>query len=180
MLHMPEEKCVNIIQGEYRVSGDPAEAITTLLGSCVAACMHDPVAGVGGMNHFLLPGDVGSRRTDEAERYGVHLMELLVNGLLKIGAGRDRLQAKLFGGAKTVQNLKDIGSTNAQFAHEFLSREGIAVIGASLGGVLGRRIQYWPATGRARQILMVKSQVLPAVVSLAVTPASSGGDLELF
>ena len=142
------ERRINIVQGEYRVSGDAADVITTLLGSCVAACVQDPLTRVGGMKHFLLPGDDSS--TPDAARYGVHLMELLVNGLLKLGASRDRLQAKLFGGARTIQHLSDIGSANARFAREFLEREGIAIAGASLGGQTGRRIQFWPATGRAR------------------------------
>ena len=91
-------KRVHIIQGEYKVVSDPDVVLTTILGSCVAACLRDPVSGVGGMNHFLLPG-TGSVTGGDATRYGVHLMELLINGLLKQGARRDRLEAKIFGGA---------------------------------------------------------------------------------
>ncbi len=100
---------VHIIQGQYYVSDDPNVVLMTLLGSCVAACIHDPVARVGGMNHFLLPGAGRNTNTREAERYGVHLMELLLNGLLQYGARKDRLQAKLFGGARTIERLSDIG-----------------------------------------------------------------------
>ena len=82
---------INIVQGEYHVSGEENLAITTLLGSCVAACINDPVARVGGMNHFLLPGEDSS--SPMAARHGVHLMELLINGLLKLGASRGRLDA---------------------------------------------------------------------------------------
>ena len=107
---------INVVQGEYSVSADPNVVFTTILGSCVAACIRDPVAGVGGMNHFLLPGNENGARSTEAERYGVHLMELLVNGLMKKGARRDRLEAKLFGGAKMMERLSDIGKLNASFA----------------------------------------------------------------
>ena len=81
MMSGEREKRVNIVQGEFFVSVDPDVVITTLLGSCVAACLHDPLARVGGMNHFLLPGQVGAERQPAAERAGVHLMELLVNDL---------------------------------------------------------------------------------------------------
>jgi chemotaxis protein CheD len=87
-------KRVHIIQGEYKVISDPDVVMTTILGSCVAACLRDPVAGLGGMNHFLLPG-TGNVTGGDATRYGVHLMELLINGLLKQGARRDRLEAKI-------------------------------------------------------------------------------------
>lgn len=171
---------VNIVQGEYRVSDDGSEVITTLLGSCVAACMFDPVARVGGMNHFLLPGRGGHGLTGEAERYGVHLMELLVNGLLRFGASRDRLQVKLFGGAMMVRKLTDVGSSNAQFARDFLRREGIAHVGGSLGGDTGRRLQFWPVAGRARQVLMMRSDEMPGESVHVPARHDTGGDLELF
>jgi len=150
--------------------------LTTLLGSCVAACLYDALAEVGGMNHFLLPGQIGGQGT--SERLGVHLMELLVNGLLKLGAGRDRLEAKLFGGAKTMAGLQDIGAANARFARAFLEREGIPVLAASLGGDAGRRIQFWPASGRVRQHFLSKQIAEPVAVKAAAFPVS--GDLELF
>ena len=145
------ERRIHVIQGEFYVTEDPDVMLTTILGSCVAACMRDPVAQVGGMNHFLLPGNSDRKKSREAESYGVHLMELLVNDLLHHGARRDRLQAKLFGGAATMQGLTDVGALNARFAERFLRYEGIAHLGGSLGGDRGRRIQFWPASGRARQ-----------------------------
>ncbi len=176
------EQRVHIIQGEYNVSDDPNVVLTTLLGSCVAACLRDPVAGVGGMNHFLLPGQEasgqGSQR-NEAERYGVHLMELLVNGLLRRGARRERLECKLFGGARTMDGLADIGAMNAGFAERFLQHEGIRLIGGSLRGDIGRRIQFWPVSGRARQVFLMAGQVPPP--QAAPTPkAPSGGAVEFF
>lgn len=174
MQHPGHHPRINIVQGEYHVSGDRALSITTLLGSCVAACLHDPVAQVGGMNHFLLLGDEAA--TALFARHGVHLMELLINGLLKKGAARERLEAKLFGGARTMQGLGDIGAGNARFAQEFLRREGITVTGGSLGGETGRRIQFWPASGRVMQKLVRAVEEKP----LADPVLPSAGDLELF
>jgi chemotaxis protein CheD len=174
MQHPGSHPRINIVQGEYHVSGDRALSITTLLGSCVAACIHDPAAAVGGMNHFLLPGDEAA--SPLVARHGVHLMELLINGLLKKGASRHRLEAKLFGGARTMQGLGEIGITNARFAQEFLKREGIAVTGGSLGGETGRRIQFWPASGRVMQKLVRAVEEKP----LANPVLPTAGDLELF
>jgi chemotaxis protein CheD len=174
MQHPGSHPRINIVQGEYHVSGDRALSITTLLGSCVAACIHDPAAAVGGMNHFLLPGDEAA--SPLVARHGVHLMELLINGLLKKGASRQRLEAKLFGGARTMQGLGEIGITNARFAQEFLKREGIAVTGGSLGGETGRRIQFWPASGRVMQKLVRAVEEKP----LANPVLPTAGDLELF
>ena len=126
------EKCINIVQGEQAILSDPDAVLSTLLGSCVAACLRDPVAGVGGMNHFLLPGDQFDTGGGGAERHGVHAMELLVNGLLRRGAARSRLEAKLFGGARIMSGLTDIGEKNATFAERFLRAEKISVVGGSL------------------------------------------------
>ena len=174
MQHPGHHARINIVQGEYHVSGDKVLSISTLLGSCVAACINDPVAEVGGMNHFLLPGDAAA--SPLFSRHGVHLMELLINGLLKKGAARHRLEAKLFGGARTMLGLGDIGATNAKFAQDFLRREGIAITGGSLGGETGRRIQFWPASGRAMQKFVRAVEEKPVAVP-ALPPT---GDLELF
>lgn len=174
MQHPVQHPRINIVQGQFHVSSDPHLSITTLLGSCVAACISDPVAQVGGMNHFLLPGEEAS--SPLFARHGVHLMELLINGLLSRGAARHRLEAKLFGGARTMQGLSDIGSANGRFAQEFLKREGIAVTGGSLGGETGRRIQFWPGSGRVRQKL-VRAVVEPRPAEPVLPTA---GELELF
>lgn len=171
---------VNIVQGEYFVTDDPDLFVTTLLGSCVAACIRDPVARVGGMNHFLLPGSDARAKNSEAERYGVHLMELLVNGLLQRGARRDRLEAKLFGGARTIEGLSDIGARNAAFAETFLQNEDIAIVGGSLRGEAGRRLQFWPVSGRARQAVMSADKNLPPPLVLPTPKQSDGGEVEFF
>ncbi len=141
------EKRINVVQGEFRVSHDPKVVLTTLLGSCVAACIRDPVAGIGGMNHFLLPGDACS----SPEGKGVHLMDLLLNGLMRQGAQRERLEARIFGGAFMMAGLSDIGARNADFARSFLSHEGIKLLGGDTGGTQGRRIQFSPGSGRVLQ-----------------------------
>ena len=168
---------INVIQGEFCVSDDPDVVMTTLLGSCIAACMHDPVAQIGGMNHFLLPSDESNDARTKGDRYVVHLMELLVNGMMKRGARKDRLQAKLFGGAMVVQGLSDIGAKNASFAERFLEAESIPIVAASLGGTRGRRLQYWPVSGRVRQSFM--NNVEPVQRAPAPAWGSNSGDLEL-
>jgi chemotaxis protein CheD len=169
----------HIIQGEYRISNRPDSVLTTLLGSCVAACIWDPVLQIGGMNHFLLPGEDDLQIRD-SERYGVHLMELLVNGLLREGASRQRLNAKLFGGGNMNSSLADIGARNAAFARGFLRNEGIALVGESLGGDRARKVQFWPTTGRARQMQLPKDiQPTEARRAPAAVFADSGS-VELF
>ena len=148
----PGSRRVHVIQGEFKVVNDPSVVLSTILGSCVAACMRDPVIGVGGMNHFLLPGSAESMASGgDATRYGVHLMELLINGLLKQGARRDRLEAKIFGGAKTIARFSNVGEPGILFARQFLMDEGIQIVGESTGGEHGRKLEYWPSSGRARQ-----------------------------
>jgi chemotaxis protein CheD len=173
------ERRVLVVQGEYQVSDEPSVVLTTLLGSCVAACMRDPFARVGGMNHFL-PGVSEASRVREAETYGVHLMELLVNSLMQRGARRERLEAKLFGGSRMMQNLSDIGRLNADFAQQFLRHEGIKLVGGSLGGETGRRVQFWPVSGRARQMALSRSDAFVNPVPDMVPRPASGGDVELF
>ena len=176
-------KRVHIIQGEYKVINDPNVVLTTILGSCVAACMRDPVAGVGGMNHFLLPGSAtpGAGGGD-ATRYGVHLMELLINGLLKQGARRDRLEAKIFGGAKLFDGLSDVGASNAAFAERFRRDEGIPIVSSSTGGVSARRVEFWPASGRVRQRLVAVDNAPQDVrrPTPPPMPAVASGDVDLF
>jgi chemotaxis protein CheD len=150
---------MHVIQGEWKVSNDPTVVLSTVLGSCVAACLRDPSAGVGGMNHFLLPGSVDAlAQGGDMSRYGVHLMELLINGLLKQGARRDRLEAKIFGGAKTIASFSNVGQQNADFAHRFLQDEGIQIVGSSTGGDAGRKLEFWPVSGRARQYALTGAE----------------------
>lgn len=155
---MNDPPVIYIKQGEYRVSRDPDALISTILGSCVAACLWDPGAGLGGMNHFLLPAGPGAKPGGSL-RYGVHSMETLINSLLGIGASKRKLQAKLFGGATMYANLGNIGSDNARFAREFLENEGIPCVAADLEGVFARRVLFRPATGQARVMTVRSSDV---------------------
>ena len=175
------ERRLHVIRGEHFVSSDPAVVLATVPGSCVAACIRDPEAGVGGMNHFLLPGASENRRV--AISHGVHAMELLVNDLLRHGARRDRLEAKLFGGARMLEGLTDVGDQNAAFAERFLRDEGIVCLGGSLRGEHARRVQFWPESGRGRQLLLgVKADVFDSERTPVVAPVvvQDGGALELF
>lgn len=145
-------RMVHVIQGGFETTADPDVVYTTILGSCVATCIFDPKAEVGGINHFLLPGG-GSNSTDRM-RYGLHSMELLINGLLKLGARKERMQAKVFGGASMHDGLGSIGQSNGEFAIRFLETENIVCVGHSLGGNQARRIRFWPTVGRAQQMFL--------------------------
>ena len=178
-----ELRKAHVIQGEFRVSDNPELVLTTILGSCVSACICDRTAGVGGMNHFLLPGSDTPRGEAENIGIGVHAMELLVNALLSHGARRERIEAKLFGGACVVAGLTSVGEKNAKFAEEFLRREGIQHVGGSLRGDAGRRLQFWPVSGRARQVFM--GSTAPELIARETRPVAppkteDSGALELF
>jgi chemotaxis protein CheD len=173
-------RLVHVIQGDYFVTDDENIVLTTILGSCVAACMCDPVAKIGGMNHFLLPDDGGRQENSGVARHGVHLMELLVNGLMQRGARRDRLQVKLFGGGKLFAGLTDIGGRNADFAEQFIRAEGFKYAGGNLRGLQGRRIRYWPITGQAKQIFIESGEVPNVPVQRAPVVEPASGSVELF
>ena len=175
-----EPRRAHVTQGEFIVSDDPGVVLTTILGSCVAGCVRDPVAGVGGMNHFLLPE--GHDGEGAGLRYGVQAMELLINGLFQLGARRERMEAKLFGGGRLMSGLGDIGAGNAAFAERFMQTEGIRIVSASLRGDNARRVQYWPVSGRARQVLIARSEdsVFAGERLSRVRTARNDGVVELF
>jgi chemotaxis protein CheD len=167
------------MQGETYVTSEPGEVVVTVLGSCVAACIRDPERGIGGMNHFLLPEGMGGAR--DARCYGINAMEILINDILKRGGNRHRLQAKLFGGANVMAGLSGIGTRNADFAERFLHDEGIAMIGSSVGGSLARKVQFWPASGRARQAFVRDDAgAISASEIRATRHEPPSGDVELF
>jgi chemotaxis protein CheD len=173
------DRKVTVVQGEFRISDDPSVLLSTVLGSCVAVCLHDPVQRIGGMNHFLLP-DGQENDSGRPMRYGLFAMETLINALMKQGAKKSHLQAKLFGGAKIFSDLRDIGQANASFALDFLVNEGIACMAQSLGGRNARRVLYRPATGHASMLLVPVDDV-PEPIALPTRPAAAAaGDIELF
>ncbi|RVV98738.1 chemotaxis protein CheD [Mesobaculum littorinae] len=168
---------VPVIQGEFRVTSDPQDILVTILGSCVATCLFDEQAGIGGLNHFLL---ARSSEPDQASlKYGAYSMELLINALLKGGAQKRRLKAKVFGGARMIKGLSDIGDSNGRFAISFLAHEGIPVVNTSLGGTQARKIRFDATRGKAQQMLVGES-ALAAYERAAPPPAPPGGDVELF
>lgn len=174
-------KRINIIQGESRVSGDAAVVLSTVLGSCIAACLYDPDRRIGGMNHFLL-AEPGGGETDVAsmQRYGVFAMELLINALLAKGATRNRLRARLYGGASMHKSLRDIGGSNSRFARTFLRDEGIALVAEDVGGISARRIEFRPAMGLARCKTITDRVPERVIKPVAPPPPSSSGDVEFF
>lgn len=137
---------IKLLPAEWRVSSDPI-ALATVLGSCVAACIFDASANVGGMNHFMLPDAAPG---DGSARYGAHAMELLINGLLKHGAVRSRLQAKVFGGGNVLpgMTLDPIGTRNGNFVLNYLGAERIPIIAQDLFGVQPRKVCFFVRTGR--------------------------------
>ena len=169
------QKMITVVQGDYAVSADPQVVLSTVLGSCVAVCLFDAKSGVGGMNHFLLAGSGGNKSADL--KYGVNAMELLINRVLQGGGQRANLQAKLFGGARMTDHSRDIGRSNADFALEFLNREGIACVSQSLGGDKARRVQFTPTTGAARQLQIAGPDPNTIPVKRAAPPAN---DITLF
>lgn len=177
-MNITAEKLINVIQGDYVISDDPEAILTTVLGSCIAVCLYDPDVKVGGMNHFLLPQGDGSDAGNV--RYGANAMELLINGLLKKGAARHRLEAKVFGGAKMMGNLRNIGQSNSEFAHQFLRDEGIPCLAESVGGTSARRLRFWPTTGLVRQLTVQGNidQVAPAAP--VAPPKKKVDDIVLF
>lgn len=140
---------VRVLPGEYRVGGEGL-ALTTLLGSCVSACITDPLCKVGGMNHFMLPHG-GEGPDGDSARYGLFAMEVLLNELYHAGAKRERLRAKIFGGGNVMRDLVSdpVGQRNVDFVRGFLALERIAIVGEDLLGEHGRKVAYYPDTGRA-------------------------------
>jgi chemotaxis protein CheD len=141
---------VKILPGEYYVTARPM-LIVTVLGSCVSACIRDRISGIGGMNHFMLPeaGD-GGDVVNASARYGTYAMEVLINQLLKMGARRANLEAKVFGGGNVLQNhgVANIGDRNARFVHLYLNAENIKIVAEDLLDIYPRKVYFFPETGK--------------------------------
>ncbi len=183
MLHNPALRSegirVPVMQGEARVSGDPRVIFGTVLGSCVASCLFDPEAGVGGMNHFLLSEPPSSHSAGQIDvHYGVYLMEMLINEMLTYGASKARMRAHLYGGGNLRQGMTAIGTANANFALGFLERERIVLVRQDLCGTHARRVEFRPAKGQVRCRAVAESQIPQEMP--AARPTRSSGDVELF
>jgi chemotaxis protein CheD len=182
---------VKILPGEYYVSRND-EAISTVLGSCVSACVRDPARGLGGMNHFMLPQDATVGPNDWldpvvglATRYGSYAMESLINDLLKLGAVRERLEIKLFGGGRILAAMTDVGGRNVDFIRNYMSLEGYRVAAEDLGGTQPRKVVYFPASGRARlrKLRPVENRIISHHEQLylaSLGKQAAGGEVELF
>jgi chemotaxis protein CheD len=146
-------QAAKVLPGEYYVT-DREMLLVTVLGSCVSACIRDTESGIGGMNHFMLPnagGDADGPNSHSA-RYGAYAMELLINQLLKLGARRESLEAKVFGGGNVLAGLThaNVGERNARFVLGFLSLEGIRIAAKDLMLDHPRKVYYFPESGRVR------------------------------
>lgn len=147
---------VMVLPGRHYVTSHPDEMIVTLLGSCVAACIRDPVVAVGGLNHFMLPESSTGQwgQIDAAMRFGNHAMETLINDIIKQGGERSRLEIKVFGGANVLegQSISPVGQQNAEFVETYLQNEGLPIVAKDLGGPRPRRIHYFPITGKVKML----------------------------
>jgi chemotaxis protein CheD len=180
-----------LLPGEYYVT-TTGEQISTVLGSCVSACVRDGRTGIGGMNHFMLPRDasggssIWGSTVSAATRYGNVAMERLINDILKLGSRRDSLEVKLVGGGRVVDGIAmDIGARNIEFVRKYVADEGFSVLGEDLGDVYPRKVHYAPATGklRVKKLNAVRNDTLfererSYLQSLDREPV--GNDIELF
>ena len=177
-----------ILPGEYYYTPKDM-VIVTVLGSCVSACIRDRVSGIGGMNHFMLPNDNSDPGgiLSASMRYGTYAMEILINELLKSGAKRENLEAKVFGGGAVLQNFNtiNVGERNSQFVKDYLKAEGIRIVAQDLEDVFPRKVYFFPRTGK---VLVKKLKQLHnnTIVNREQDYANklssrpSSGDIELF
>jgi len=178
-----QTRAIRLLPADYLVTDEPV-ALVTLLGSCVAACLYDPVLGLGGMNHFMLPG--GDANDASSARYGANAMELLINDLLKRGARRQRLQAKVFGGGNVLSGFHSdpIGTRNADFVVTYLAAEKIPVLARDLGDNQARKVGFFVRTGRSfvKRLPPTRDGVVEAERALygRLARAPAAGSVELF
>ncbi len=178
---------IKILPGEFYVS-QKDERIETVLGSCISACVRDPIAGVGGMNHFMLPVNKSHQSAQElsdANRYGNFAMENLVNALLSLGARRERLEFKLFGGGRIMGSMTNIGWYNIGFAFDYVYTEGFKIISQDIGDIYPRKVLYYPLSGRVRvrRLNAMHNESLAEEENRYINTIESkpvGGDVELF
>ncbi|MRV71866.1 chemoreceptor glutamine deamidase CheD [Duganella sp. FT92W] len=143
-------QAAKILPGEYYFTNKDM-LIVTVLGSCVSACIRDRVTGLGGMNHFMLPDGGGDGSPVSASaRYGSYAMEILINDLLKAGAKRDNMEAKVFGGGAVLKGFTaiNVGERNAAFVQTFLKNERIRIVAEDLNDIYPRKVYFFPRTGK--------------------------------
>jgi chemotaxis protein CheD len=175
---------VKVLPGEYFVSSDDI-LMMTVLGSCIAACLWDSQARLGGMNHFMLPDGDGM---EGPGRYGSYAMELLINEMLKRGARRESLQAKVFGGAQVVAGFTtmNVGERNTRFVVDYLRTERIPILSQDVLDIHPRKVCFFPTTGRAlvKRLAHTRPDTLAVEErkgnAASVAKFTSGGSVDIF
>jgi chemotaxis protein CheD len=177
-----KNEAVKVLPGEYYVDTEDLLVMTTL-GSCIAACLWDRNAKVGGMNHFMLPDGAG-----DSGRYGSYAMELLINEMMKRGASRMTMEAKIFGGGAVISGMNSInvGERNTKFVTEFLAMERIPIVSKDVLDIYPRKVCFLPASGKAmvKRLAAANAEALVAqdrVAAQRAAPATTGGgSVDLF
>lgn len=181
-------EAAKILPGEYYVTGRDM-LLVTVLGSCVSACIRDPRTGIGGMNHFMLPesGHAANNPLSASMRYGGYAMEVLINQLVKLGANRNTLEAKVFGGGAVLRGFTtvNVGESNSQFVMDYLHKERIRVVAQDLLDLYPRKVYFWPSSGRVmvRKLKSVHNNTIlerEKDYGRRLQTADISGDVELF
>jgi chemotaxis protein CheD len=173
-----------VLPGDYYVTRED-EIIATVLGSCVSTCVRDEEAGVGGLNHFMLPNQGQDVLPGDALRYGGYAVERLINELVKYGARRERLEIKIFGGGKVIAGMGDIGRKNIDFVHEYFATEDLPIAAEDVGGVFARKLRYFATTGKV-MVQRLQTQEAKEVIASEVemerklSMAPPRGEVDLF
>jgi chemotaxis protein CheD len=178
---------VKILPGEYFVHDEDLLVMTTL-GSCIAACLWDRQARIGGMNHFMLPEGAGKDSSTASGRYGSYAMELLINEMMKRGASRMTMEAKVFGGGQVIggMNTINVGERNTSFVLDYLKTERIPVVSRDVLDIYPRKVCFLPASGKAmvKRLASANTDALLAqdrdAARKAVPAATGGGSVDLF
>lgn len=180
-----------LLPGEFYVTKDN-EMITTVLGSCISACIRDTVSGIGGMNHFMLPQTSHERLENKAEaivgtafRYGNFAMEHLINTILQHGGKRKNLEVKLFGGSKIIATLGDVGQRNISFVLDYIDTESLNLVAQDLADIYPRKVNFFPQTGRVRmkKIKDLHNETIAIrekIYSTNISNVAVEGSIELF
>jgi chemotaxis protein CheD len=181
-----DAEAVKVLPGEYFVTATNM-LMVTVLGSCVSACIRDREKGIGGMNHFMLADSGEASAISSSARYGTYAMEILINHLLKLGARKSQLEAKVFGGGRVMATLSSsqVGERNARFVKDFLATEGIAIAAQDLLDVYPRKVYFFPHSGKVlvKRLVRLHNDTLirrEKEYAARLTEAPVAGDIELF
>ncbi len=172
----PGRHVIKLGPGDHAVSGAPEALLLTVLGSCVSACIRDPLAGVGGMNHFMLPESRDGRWGGglESLRYGNFAMARLIGDILRSGGRRELLEVKIFGGARIGPDTSEIGDRNASYVEAYLKAHGLVPLISKLRGKEARRLAYMPVSGRAFLVELSQHDGPAAAIDFGSTKRAGG------